>query len=38
LSKKEAILKTLNKMKKEKMFSVIQDPVLWQKGIRNEWE
>lgn len=38
LSKKEGILKTLNKMKNEDMFSVIQNPVSWQKGIRDEWE
>ena len=38
LLKKEGILKTLNKMKNEDMFSVIQNPVSWQKGIRDEWE
>lgn len=38
LLKKEGILKTLNMMKNEDMFSVIQNPVSWQKGIRDEWE
>jgi hypothetical protein len=35
---KENLKKVFNKMKTEKMFSVIDNPVLWQKNIRDEWE
>ena len=35
---KENLLITLNKMKNERMFSSIQNPVLWQKQHRDEWE
>jgi hypothetical protein len=38
VSKKESLRNTLIKMKKETMFSSIQNPVLWQKQIRDEWE
>jgi hypothetical protein len=37
-SKKENLLLTLNKMKSEKMFSSIQNPVSWQKQVRDDWE
>jgi hypothetical protein len=38
VSKKESLLFTLNKMKNEKMFTTIINPVLWQKQIRDDWE
>lgn len=38
VSKKENLLITLNKMKTEKMFDTIENPVLWQKKLRDEWE
>jgi hypothetical protein len=37
-SQKENLLLTLNKMKSEKMFSSIQNPVSWQKQARDDWE
>ncbi len=36
--KKNNLLTVLNKMKTEKMFSNVENPVFWQKNIRNEWE
>ncbi len=38
MSKKEKLLITLNKMKAEKMFESIENPVLWQKKLRDDWE
>ncbi len=38
MSKKENLLITLNKMKAEKMFDSIENPVLWQKKLRDDWE
>jgi len=35
---KENLKKVFSKMKTEKMFSAIDNPVLWQKNIRDEWE
>ncbi len=35
---KENLKKVFSKMKTEKMFSAIDNPVLWQKSIRDEWE
>lgn len=37
-SKKESFRNALKKMEKVNMFSKIQDPVVWQKEMRNEWE
>lgn len=37
-SKKENLLITFNKMKTEKMFDSIENPVLWQKKLRDKWE
>ena len=37
-SKKERLRLALQKMESIKMFSKIEDPVIWQKGLRNEWE
>ena len=37
VSKKETLLGTLKMMKKEDMFSAIENPVLWQKQVRDEW-
>ena len=37
-SKKERLRLALRKMESIKMFSKIEDPVIWQKGLRNEWE
>lgn len=37
-SKKENLLNVFNKMKSQNMFSSIENPVLWQKQIRDEWE
>lgn len=37
-SKKENLKEVFNKMKSEKMFSTIDEPVLWQKTMRDEWE
>lgn len=36
--KKERFLAALQKMKNMNMFSKIDDPVLWQKKLRDEWE
>ena len=38
VSKKEKLLATLKKMQQFNMFSSIENPVLWQKQLRNEWE
>jgi hypothetical protein len=38
MSKKDNLRNVLNKMKNEKMFATIDNPVLWQKQIRDEWE
>lgn len=35
---KENLKMVFSKMKTEKMFSAIDNPVLWQKNIRDEWE
>jgi hypothetical protein len=35
---KENLKNVFSKMKAENMFSAIENPVLWQKKIRNEWE
>ena len=36
--KKKNLLKVFDKMKTTKMFSNIENPVLWQKQIRDDWE
>jgi hypothetical protein len=38
MSKKDILRDALHKMKNEKMFATIDNPVLWQKTIRDEWE
>ena len=38
VSKKENLLSTFNKMKNEKMFATVSDPVLWVKQFRDEWK
>ena len=35
---KKNLLKVFDKMKTTKMFSNIENPILWQKQIRDEWE
>lgn len=37
-AKKEGLKKVFQAMKKVSMFSNIEDPVHWQKEIRNEWD
>jgi len=37
-SKKEKLRNTFNKMKNETMFASVQNPVSWQKKLRDEWE
>ena len=37
-SQKERLLATFKKMKQYKMFETIQNPTLWQKQLRDEWE
>ncbi len=37
-NKKEKLLATLKKMKHLNMFSSIENPILWQKKLRDEWE
>ena len=36
--KKEKLLATLKKMQQSKIFKNIENPVLWQKQLRDEWE
>jgi len=36
--KKERLRLALRKMENINMFSKIEDPIVWQKGLRNEWE
>jgi hypothetical protein len=38
ISKKERLRIAFQKMKNINMFSKIQDPVAWQKQLRDEWE
>jgi hypothetical protein len=38
VSKKDMLRDVISDMKKVKMFASIEDPLLWQKTIRNEWE
>lgn len=38
LSKKEKLLAAFKKMKGQNMFSSIDDPVIWQRKLRDEWE
>jgi hypothetical protein len=38
VSQKEAIKKAFDKMKGSEIFADIQNPVEWQKQLRNEWE
>ena len=38
LSKKEQLLITFKKMQQNRLFENIENPVNWQKQLRNEWE
>jgi hypothetical protein len=38
LSKKEKLLATFKKMQQNRLFESIENPVKWQKQLRNEWE
>jgi hypothetical protein len=38
LKKKEDLRKVFRKMEKTRMFTAINDPVTWQKQLRDEWE
>ena len=38
VSKKAKLLATFKKMQHRKMFVSIENPVLWQKQLRDEWE
>jgi hypothetical protein len=38
VSKKDMLRDVISEMKKVKMFANIDDPLQWQKTIRNEWE
>lgn len=38
LAKKEKLRMTFQKMKKVDMFKKIENPTLWQKEIRDDWE
>jgi hypothetical protein len=38
VSKRDMFRDVIADMKKVKMFENIDDPLLWQKTIRNEWE
>ncbi len=38
VSKKEKLLAVFKKMQHHKMFSSIENPVQWQKQLRDEWE
>ncbi len=37
LTRKEKLRLTFQKMEKVNMFSKIENPTLWQKGLRDEW-
>ena len=37
-AKKELLRETFQKMKKADMFNKIDNPTLWQKQVRDEWE
>ncbi len=38
LSKKEKLLITFKKMQQNRLFESIENPVKWQKQLRDEWE
>jgi Ran GTPase-activating protein (RanGAP) involved in mRNA processing and transport len=38
LSQREKLLITFNKMKQQRMFQSIENPTIWQKQLRDEWE
>ncbi|MEO0040988.1 MAG: hypothetical protein RL329_436 [Bacteroidota bacterium] len=38
LSKKERLLATFEKMKQHNMFETIENPLIWQKQLRDEWK
>jgi hypothetical protein len=38
LSKKEKLLTTFKKMQQNRLFENIDNPVKWQKQLRDEWE
>ncbi|TAD94798.1 MAG: hypothetical protein EAZ97_16265 [Bacteroidetes bacterium] len=38
LSRKEKLLLAFKKMEKQNMFQSIENPKIWQKKLRNEWE
>ena len=37
-SQKECLLAIFEKMKQTTMFGTIQNPTIWQKNLRDEWE
>jgi hypothetical protein len=38
MSKKEKLLETFKKIQQHNLFGNIENPVLWQKKLRNEWD
>jgi hypothetical protein len=38
VSKKEKLLATFKKMQQKNLFKTIDNPVTWQKQLRDEWE
>lgn len=38
VSKKEQLLATFKKMQQHNLFASIENPVLWQKQLRDDWE
>ena len=37
-TKKQRLLESFKKMQNRKIFSTIENPVLWQKNLRDDWE
>ena len=37
-TKKQNLLEAFKKMQNRKLFATIQNPILWQKKLRDEWE
>jgi hypothetical protein len=37
-TKKQKLLEAFKKVQNHKVFSSIENPILWQKEIRNEWD
>jgi hypothetical protein len=38
VEKKEKLLATFKKMQQKNLFKTIENPVTWQKQLRDEWE